>query len=26
MHKLGAENRTETVTIAAQRGLIQLTE
>jgi DNA-binding NarL/FixJ family response regulator len=26
MHKLGAENRTESVTIAAQRGLIQLTE
>ena len=26
MHKLGADNRTETVTIAAQRGLIQLTE
>jgi DNA-binding NarL/FixJ family response regulator len=26
MHKLGAENRTETVTIAAQRGLIQLAE
>ena len=26
MHKLGAENRTETVSIAAQRGLIQLTE
>jgi DNA-binding NarL/FixJ family response regulator len=26
MHKLGAENRTETVTIAAQRGLIQFTE
>jgi DNA-binding NarL/FixJ family response regulator len=26
MHKLGTENRTETVTIAAQRGLIQLTE
>jgi DNA-binding NarL/FixJ family response regulator len=26
MHKLGAENRTEAVTVAAQRGLIQLTE
>ncbi len=26
MHKLGAENRTEAVSIAAQRGLIQLTD
>ncbi len=26
MHKLGAENRTEAVTLAAQRGLIRLTD
>jgi DNA-binding NarL/FixJ family response regulator len=26
MHKLGAENHTEAVTLAAQRGLIRLTD